>query len=79
MVDLNRKSTDYLNKIGAVNAHKYNLVADDNTHVIPAGGKVFGNLVSVLLGALGNGKGAVYAQWSTPGMCLYSYVDFACF
>ena len=52
-IDLNKGSVTYLEAIGLENATKYNLNADDFTHLNAAGSVVFGNLVSGLLGRLG--------------------------
>ncbi|KFY40160.1 hypothetical protein V494_03633 [Pseudogymnoascus sp. VKM F-4513 (FW-928)] len=52
-IDLNKGSVAYLEAIGLENATKYNLAADDFTHLNAAGSVVFGNLVSGLLGDLG--------------------------
>lgn len=48
-IDLNRASTDYVNAIGQTDAWKYNLAADDRTHLNLAGEKFFGNMVSYLI------------------------------
>ncbi|KFY57740.1 hypothetical protein V497_05316 [Pseudogymnoascus sp. VKM F-4516 (FW-969)] len=53
-IDLNKGSVAYLEAIGLENATKYNLVEGDFTHLNAAGSKVFGNLVSGLIGALGS-------------------------
>ncbi|KAF2145660.1 carbohydrate esterase family 12 protein, partial [Aplosporella prunicola CBS 121167] len=49
-IDLNQASVDYLNAIGPDDAHTYNLESGDNTHLNDAGGVVFGNMVSWLMG-----------------------------
>lgn len=43
----------YLEAIGLENATQYNLVEGDFTHLNAAGSVVFGNIVSGLLGELG--------------------------
>ena len=51
VIDLNGASIKYLNAIGADNAHTYNLIPTDNTHLNVAGSQVFGNLVAMLIDA----------------------------
>jgi lysophospholipase L1-like esterase len=50
-IDLNRASTDYVNKLGQKNADLYNLAGPktDRTHVNTRGEKVFARMVSDLL------------------------------
>lgn len=48
-VDLNKASTDYLNKIGAKDAATYNLSPKDYTHLNNAGMTLFGNMMGWLL------------------------------
>lgn len=48
-VDLNKASTDYLNKIGSKNAATYNLSPKDYTHLNNAGMILFGNMMGWLL------------------------------
>jgi len=48
-VDLNRKSTDYVNAIGSANADRYNYAAGDRTHLSPWGEVLFARIVSDLL------------------------------
>lgn len=48
-IDLNRKSTDYVNKIGQANADLYNLASGDRTHLNKSGQKVFGTMVAGLI------------------------------
>lgn len=50
-IDLNRASIEYVNKIGPAASYKYNLKADDYTHLNLHGSVVFGRLVSDLLAA----------------------------
>ncbi|KAK7708224.1 hypothetical protein SLS57_009121 [Botryosphaeria dothidea] len=61
-IDLNRASTDYLNAIGEEDAYKYNLNADDRTHLNDAGSVVFGNMVSWLLDE--SAEGDALSQWT---------------
>ncbi|KAF1833573.1 SGNH hydrolase [Decorospora gaudefroyi] len=49
IIDLNRASTEYLNAIGELDAHTYNLNPTDNTHLNDEGSVVFGNLVAMLI------------------------------
>ncbi|CAH0023302.1 unnamed protein product [Clonostachys rhizophaga] len=49
-LDLNRASTDYLNKIGETNAAKYDKKSGDKTHLNAAGSTVFGRIVTDLMG-----------------------------
>ena len=62
VIDLNRKSTDYLNAVGEVDAHTYNLNADDNTHLNVEGSIVFGNMVSGLIDQVVKG----IDEWTSP-------------
>ncbi|KAI8316641.1 cytochrome p450 [Colletotrichum sp. SAR11_59] len=48
-LDLNMKSTDYVNAIGEENSTAYNLGGSDRTHLSLAGEKVFGRMVVDLL------------------------------
>ncbi|KAF2677390.1 carbohydrate esterase family 12 protein [Lentithecium fluviatile CBS 122367] len=48
-IDLNAASTKYVNAIGADAAAKYNLAADDYTHLNTWGGVVFARMVSDLI------------------------------
>ena len=48
-IDLNKASTDYVNKIGTEAADKYNLKEGDRTHLNPHGGVVFARIVADLL------------------------------
>lgn len=48
-VDLNKASTNYLNKIGAKDAATYNLSPKDYTHLDNAGMILFGNMMGWLL------------------------------
>lgn len=48
-LDLNMKSTDYVNAIGEANSTAYNLGGSDRTHLSLAGEKVFGRMVVDLL------------------------------
>jgi hypothetical protein len=48
-IDLNFASQKYVNAIGEIAAHKYNLDSTDNVHLNKRGGVVFGRLVSDLL------------------------------
>lgn len=48
-LDLNLASTDYMNAIGEEDAQRYNLEADDATHLNPGGEIVFGRMVVDLL------------------------------
>ncbi|PLB51280.1 SGNH hydrolase [Aspergillus steynii IBT 23096] len=49
VVDLNLRSTEYLDAIGEEKAHSYNLSPDDNTHLNVPGSQVFGGLVASLI------------------------------
>ncbi|PBP16354.1 putative gdsl-like lipase acylhydrolase protein [Diplocarpon rosae] len=65
-IDLNRASTDYINKIGATLADTYNLTPDDRTHLNPYGELLFGTLVSVLIGrTLDQGR-----WWTKPNVTI---------
>lgn len=46
---MNKASQDYVNAIGQDAAYKYNLAADDRTHLNEWGGVVFARIVSDLL------------------------------
>jgi lysophospholipase L1-like esterase len=48
-IDLNKESMAYLNAVGAVNGVKYNRISTDYTHLSPAAGVVFGNMVAELI------------------------------
>jgi hypothetical protein len=48
-IDLNKASMAYLNAIGETNARLYDRAEGDATHLNPAGGLVFGNMVSSLI------------------------------
>lgn len=48
-IDLNLRSTEYLDAIGEEKAHTYNLSEDDNTHLNVEGSQVFGGLVASLI------------------------------
>ncbi|KAK7530175.1 putative esterase [Phyllosticta citribraziliensis] len=63
-LDLNEASVSYLNAIGEDNAHRYNRVDDDNTHLNVAGGEVFGNMVSWLMNK--SDKASELGQWTQP-------------
>lgn len=47
--DLNAASMEYVNAIGAEDAHTYNLSEDDNTHLNEEGAEVFAGIVGMLL------------------------------
>ncbi|KAL5325969.1 hypothetical protein ACEPPN_007105 [Leptodophora sp. 'Broadleaf-Isolate-01'] len=49
VIDLNAASMKYLNAIGETNARTYDLAAGDSTHLTPAAGLVFGNMVAGLI------------------------------
>lgn len=49
IVDLNGASLNYVNTIGEVAAHVYNLSPSDNTHLNEWGETVFGRMVSDLV------------------------------
>lgn len=49
-INLNKRSTDYLNAIGPEKAYTYNLNADDRTHLNLGGSIVFGGIVAELIG-----------------------------
>ncbi|KAG4414260.1 hypothetical protein IFR04_012598 [Cadophora malorum] len=49
VIDLNAASMKYLNSIGETNARTYDLAAGDSTHLTPAAGLVFGNMVTGLI------------------------------
>lgn len=63
LVDLNRASTDILNKIGPVNATLFNLIPADYTHLNEFGQSVFGSVVSSLFDHL---EGEYFRKWTTP-------------
>ncbi|KAK8159287.1 putative esterase [Phyllosticta citrichinensis] len=63
-LDLNEASISYLNAIGEDNAHRYNRVDDDNTHLNVAGSEVFGNMVSWLMNK--SDKASELGQWTQP-------------
>ncbi|KAL2066439.1 hypothetical protein VTL71DRAFT_2510 [Oculimacula yallundae] len=48
-IDLNAASMKYLNAIGETNARTYDLAEGDSTHLTPAAGLVFGNVVAGLI------------------------------
>ncbi|KAI8939134.1 hypothetical protein NX059_004968 [Plenodomus lindquistii] len=48
-IDLNTASADYVNAIGSTEAQKYNLAADDTTHLNKHGGEVFSRIVADLV------------------------------
>lgn len=48
-LDLNKKSTDYINAVGDANGRLYDLAQGDRTHLNAAGGVVFGRMVADLL------------------------------
>lgn len=48
-INLNKRSTDYLNAIGPEKAYTYNLNADDRTHLNIGGSIVFGGIVAELI------------------------------
>lgn len=66
VIDLNKSSMEYLNAIGAEKAAKYNLKEGDSTHLNKGGSVVFGNLVAVLLGKEGTGKGLDLGEYVKP-------------
>jgi len=49
MIDLNARSTKYLNAIGSDLAHTYNLAPEDNTHLNSGASIVFGSMVAMLI------------------------------
>lgn len=49
VIDLNAASMNYLNAIGETNARTYDLASGDSTHLTPAAGLVFGNMVTGLI------------------------------
>ncbi|KAF7586163.1 hypothetical protein BBP40_009338 [Aspergillus hancockii] len=64
-IDLNKASTQYLNSIGPVNAHTYDLKAGDSTHLNVAGSQVFGGLVA----------GLIIKEYSKLGTAGFVHVD----
>ncbi|KAK7516836.1 putative esterase [Phyllosticta citriasiana] len=63
-LDLNEASIAYLNAIGEDNAHRYNRVDDDNTHLNVAGSEVLGNMVSWLMTK--SDESSELGQWTRP-------------
>lgn len=49
LIDLNAASRKYVQAIGPANADKYNLAADDRTHLNAHGSDVFGRIVADLI------------------------------
>lgn len=63
VVDLNKASTNLLNRVGSENATLYNLTPTDFTHLNVYGQEVFGNLVSWLVVGL---RGGEFWRWTRP-------------
>jgi lysophospholipase L1-like esterase len=63
-IDLNKASMAYLNAVGAVNGVKYNRISTDYTHLSPAAGVVFGNMVAELI--LGSKVGSAVKAYISP-------------
>jgi lysophospholipase L1-like esterase len=63
-IDLNKTSMAYLNAVGAVSGAKYNRIPTDYTHLNPAAGIVFGNMVAELI--LKSAVGAAAKSYISP-------------
>lgn len=63
-IDLNKASMAYLNAVGPVDGVKYNRIATDYTHLNPAAGIVFGNMVAELI--LGSKVGSAVKAYIGP-------------
>ncbi|KAF1983158.1 carbohydrate esterase family 12 protein, partial [Aulographum hederae CBS 113979] len=61
-IDLNAASQKYCEEIGETAAHKYNLIAQDTTHLNAEGNLVFGRMVADLLSA----KYPDVKEWIVP-------------
>lgn len=63
-IDLNKASMAYLNAVGPVNGVKYNRIPTDYTHLNPAAGIVFGNMVAELI--LKSAVGSAVKSYISP-------------